>query len=196
MRHLRVRWVRLTLIFIGLIALSFGLAYLMQKLINQFSLPIYDFAWLAYLVVFVTALVSNLTIIAPVAFGISIMLAAATTWNPALIALVGAAGGSLGELAGYYAGRWGRKVAVPPDLIPGIGAQRVESWLNRYGPWAILFLAFQPIIPFDIAGLAAGAARMPMVKFLPPLFAGKFAKFLIICFAGAGLIHFLPAWLF
>jgi membrane protein YqaA with SNARE-associated domain len=194
--RVRIRWVRLTLIFLGLIALSFGLAYLMQRLIDQFSLPLFDFAWLAYLIVFATALVSNLTIIAPVAFGISIMIAAATTWNPALIALAGAAGGTLGELSGYYAGRFGRKVALPPDILPGMGIKRVESWINRYGLWAIMFLAFQPIIPFDIGGLVAGATRMHLLKFLPALFVGKFAKFLIICFAGAGLVQFLPAWMY
>ena len=33
---------------------------------------------------------------------------------------------------------------------------------------------------------------MPMRKFLPALFAGKFPKYILMAYAGIGLIHFLP----
>jgi uncharacterized membrane protein YdjX (TVP38/TMEM64 family) len=39
---------------------------------------------------------------------------------------------------------------------------KLQSWMRRYGAWAIFFLAFQPILPFDIGELIAGASRMPM----------------------------------
>lgn len=170
-------------------SLSFGLAFLFQDLVTSFHFPLYHFAWLAYLTVFVTSLISNLTILAPVPFAISIMIAAATKWNPVLIALFASIGGSLGELSGYYAGYLGRKVAIPESVI---SHSRVESWLQQYGVWAILFLAFQPIIPFDIGGLMAGAAKMPLHQFLPALWGGKFTKYVIITYSGIELTHLLP----
>ncbi|MDP2932156.1 MAG: hypothetical protein Q8O05_06660, partial [Chloroflexota bacterium] len=63
-RNNQVQWLRLIGAFVVFIALSFALAYLVQNAAAKFNFPLYGFAWVAYLVVFVTALVSNLTIIA------------------------------------------------------------------------------------------------------------------------------------
>jgi membrane protein YqaA with SNARE-associated domain len=108
------------------------------------------------------------------------------------VALCAATGGSLGELSGYYAGRLGRKIAIPESII---GYKKIEHWVNRYGVFAIMLLAFQPVIPFDIGGLVAGAAQMPIYKFLPSLWIGKFPKYLILIYAGLGIFKFLPSWL-
>ncbi len=187
-KRLRVRWVRLGLTFAVFVGVSFALAYLFQRLLGELHFPIYRLAWLACLIVFGTSLLANLTIIAPVPFAASIMIAAAAKWNPALIALAGAAGGSIGELSGYYAGRLGKKLAIPDSII---GYARVEGWVKKYGIWAIIVLAFQPVIPFDIGGFVAGTARMPLRKFWVGLFLGKFCKYVIIAYAGVDLIHAL-----
>jgi membrane protein YqaA with SNARE-associated domain len=185
----QVHWVRLLVIFLIFVIISFGLAYLFQSLVAHLSLPVFELEILAYSTVFVSTLVSNMTIIAPVPFAVSIMIAAATKWNPFLIALFAAAGGSLGELSGYYAGYFGKKVAIPDSLF---AYHRVEGWINRYGFWAIAFLAFQPVIPFDVGGMIAGLARMPLHKFLPALFLGKLPKYIILILAGIGLISRFP----
>lgn len=182
----RVYWIRLALVFLAFVIGSFGLAYLFQHLLARFDLSLYDFAWLAYLIVFVATLLANLTIIAPVPFATSIMLAAAAEWNPVLVALAAATGGTLGELSGYYAGRLGKKLAIPESIV---GYKRVEHWVQRYGMWAIAFIAFQPVIPFDVGGFIAGTARMPLRRFLLGLFLGKFPKYLILTYAGVDLIH-------
>jgi membrane protein YqaA with SNARE-associated domain len=75
-------------------------------------------------------------------------------------------GGTLGELSGYYAGYLGRRIAMSEYMV---GYDKIASWMRRYNVWAIFFLAFQPLLPFDIGGLIAGASRMPMYRFLPPL---------------------------
>jgi len=186
---IQVHWLRLTIIFIGFIVVSFALAYFLQHLLLTFRLPLHHFAWLAYLVVFATSLVANLTIIAPVPFAATIMIAAATTWNPLLIALVASIGGTLGELSGYYAGYLGKKIAIPENVV---WYGRIERWIQRYGAWAIFFIALQPIIPFDIGGLIAGAAKMPLHKFLPALWGGKFPKYIFLTYIGLGLFHFIP----
>ena len=185
----QIHWLMLAIALLVLVALSFGLAYLLGYVAEKLNLPLYDFAWLAYLIVFATSLVSNLTIIAPVPFAASLMVAAATEWNPVLITLFASIGAAIGELSGYYAGYLGKKIAISEN-IAWYGC--IESWIQRHGVWAILFLSFQPIIPFDIGGMIAGVAKMPLHRFLPALWLGRFPKYIIITYAGIGLIHFLP----
>ena len=186
----RKRWLYLALLLLVLIAVSFGTAYLFQKVLSPLQTTLDRFAWLAYLIVFATTLLGNLTIVAPVPIAGAIMIAAATRWNPILVALSASIGGTIGELSGYYAGYLGKKMVMSEYTK---GYNRVASWIDRFGPWAIFLLAFQPILPFDIAGLVAGSLRMPLRKFLPALWAGKFPKYIILCYLGTGFIHFLPS---
>jgi uncharacterized membrane protein YdjX (TVP38/TMEM64 family) len=183
------RWVRLGILFLILIAISFGLAALFDYLLRPLKDSLQDFAWLACLIVFATNLLSNLTVIAPVSVGAAIMMAAAKMYHPALIALFAAAGGTLGELGGYYAGTLGKKVLVNeyPEAY-----ERVAGWVKRYGVWAISFLAFQPILPFDIAGLVAGASRIRASRYLLACFLGKFPKYLIIVYFFTRVTDFIP----
>ena len=187
----QIRWRRLALIFTAVLAVSIGLAILLDSLVARLNLPLNQFAWLAYLLVFSFSLAASSSIFVPVPFGVSIMLAAAANWNPLLVALTGSVGGTLGELSGYYAGYLGKKVAIPETII---GYKRLEQWINRYGMWAILILGLQPFIPFDLGGLIAGAAKMPLRKFLPALFLGKFPKYVAILYLGMRLVNFLPSW--
>jgi len=181
----------LVILIASLIALSFGLVYMLQSLWAHFQLPPGKFTWLAYLTIFGVTLVCNLTIIAPVPIATSLMIAAATRWDPVLVSLFASIGGAIGELSGYYAGYLGKKIAIAED-IPGYN--KVANWTNRYGLWAIFVLALQPILPFDVAGLVAGATKMPLRKFLPALWAGRFIKYLLFSYFGTRLIHLLPFW--
>ncbi len=185
----RIYWLRLTVTLLVAIIISFGLSYLLQNSIVRFDFPLYEFAWLAYLIVFGISLAANLSIIVPVPIAVSTMIAAATKWDPVLLALFASIGGAIGELSGYYAGYLGKRIAIPEEVI---GYRRIEGWVQRYGVWAIFFLGIQPIIPFDIGGFVAGAARMPIRKFLPALWAGKFPKYVIFTYAGIGLINYIP----
>ena len=185
----QIHWLTLAIALLVLVALSFGLAYLLGYVAEKLNLPLYDFAWLAYLIVFATSLASNLTIIAPVPFAASIMVAAATEWNPVLITLFASIGAAIGELTGYYAGYLGKKLAISENVA---WYGRIERWIQRHGVWSIIFLSFQPIIPFDIGGMIAGAAIMQLHRFLPAVWLGRFPKYIIITYAGIGLIHFLP----
>ncbi len=190
----QVHWVKLVIAFIGLIAISFGFAALLSFAKSRLNINLYEFELLAYISVFVASLLANMTIIAPVPFAVAIMATAAKDFNPVLVALVAALGGSIGELSGYFAGRWGRKIVVSDSIV---GTKKIEQWVRKFGPWAIVVLAFQPIIPFDVGGLVAGAARMPLLYFFPALFAGKFPKYILLTYAAVGFIHFihLPSWL-
>ncbi|MFC1861678.1 YqaA family protein [Chloroflexota bacterium] len=187
-----VYWPRLVITVVGAIAFSFGLAYLLQNLLTKYDFPLYKFEWLAYSVIFGILLVTNLSILVPVPLVIPIMIAAATRWDPVLIALFGSMGGAIGEISGYYAGYLGKKVAIPGEAT---WYKRVEHWIQRWGLWAIFLVSLQPIIPFDIGGFIAGAARMPVYKFLPAVWLGKFLRYAVVIYVGVGLIHFMPFFL-
>ena len=48
---------------------------------------------------------------------------------------------------------------------------------------------------FDIAGVMAGAAKMPVWKFLGSAFCGKSIQAIVIAFAGALSLHWVEPWL-
>ena len=185
------RWVRLAILFIILVIISLALAVLLNHLLSPLKDSLQRYAWLAYIIVFGTSLLSNLTVVVPVSIGASIMVAAAGLgiYHPVLIALVAALGGAIGELGGYYAGALGKKVAFNdyPEAY-----ERVSGWIDRYGMWAIAFIAFQPVIPIDVAGMVAGATKMPVHRFLIPCFIGKFPKYIILCYFFVQLQEHLP----
>jgi membrane protein YqaA with SNARE-associated domain len=189
---IRRRWLMLTLYGTGLITLSIALAYLLQYLIVHFNISLGEFAPGAYFAVFIISFLCNASILVPVvALHISIMMTAASQWDPILVAFIASAAGTLGEISGYYAGYLGKKIAITRD-IPGYN--RFVDWVNRYGVLAIFLFSLQPILPFDIAGLTAGVSRLPLWKFLLPCWAGKFPKYIVFCYFGFGLLHFLPLW--
>jgi uncharacterized membrane protein YdjX (TVP38/TMEM64 family) len=187
-----VHWTRLIITIAVFIGLSFGLAALLSFIKSRLDINLLEFELLAYGSVFIATMVANATIVAPVPFAIAIMLSAAKDFNPIIVALCAATGGTIGELSGYYAGRLGRKIAIPESIV---GYQKIERWINKYGFWAITVLAFQPVIPFDIGGMVAGVAKMPLYKFMPALWIGKFPKYIVLLYVGLGIFNFLPSWI-
>jgi len=171
-----------------LVGLSFGFALLLQRLMPS-PFPVEKFASTAYLVVFGISLAFNAAILVPVFLHVSIMMAAAQYWNPVLVALAASVGGVLGELTAYYAGYLGKRIAQLEN-IPGY--QRLVGWMNKHGPWGIFLISVQPVLPVDIAGLLAGASKLPVWKFLVPCWAAKFIKYLVACYLGPALWSLLP----
>jgi len=183
------RWLKVVLYLVILIVLSVGLVYLLRYLMTYFDISAGGFATTAYLVVFGTTLVCNASIMVPVAIHTSVMMAAASQWDPVLIALIASVAGTLGEISGYYAGYLGKKI-VAAEGMPGYN--KLVDWMKRHGPLAIFLISLQPILPVDIAGLTAGASRIPLWKFLLPCWAGKFPKYILFCYFGFGLLNLLP----
>jgi membrane protein YqaA with SNARE-associated domain len=139
-----------------------------------------------YLGAFLISLVSSLTIILPVP-GFYLLIPLAAIFNPVLVAVAASTGGIVGELAGYAAGRSGRHI-----LANNKQYKRAESWMKRWGVWAIMFFAFVPLVPFDVAGLVSGALRYPVWKFMLAGWVGKTAKFIILLLFSSWAIKFLP----
>jgi len=183
------RWIRLAIVFVIIVALSLALMFLFNWLLAPVKDDLKQYELLAYLVVFGVALAANMTIVAPVYVFTPIMVAAAQIYNPALIALAAALGGTTGELSGYLAGSLGKKIVFSdyPEAY-----EKVAGWVDKYGVLAIFVLAFQPVFPFDVAGIVAGAAKMPVHRFYIACFLGRFPKYLLTCYMFDALKEYLP----
>ncbi len=166
------------LVILAVIGLSVAL-YLYRDIVSRLGNY-------GYLGAFLISLVSSLTIILPVP-GFLLLISLVATFNPVLVALAAATGGIIGELSGYVAGRSGRSMlqANKPYL-------RAESWMRRWGIWAIMLFAFVPLVPFDVAGLASGALRFPVWKFMVAGWIGKSAKFIMLLLLSYWGFQFVP----
>lgn len=137
-----------------------------------------DFAALGYAGGFLAMLTSNATLILP-APGLVVIFALGSTLNPVLIGLVGAAGATLGEMTGYLTGYSGTALMERTPI-----AERIDLWMGRNGTLTIFALSVVPNPFFDLAGLFAGAARMPLIRFLGATFCGKSIQSIAIAYTG------------
>ncbi|MCX6053957.1 MAG: VTT domain-containing protein [Chloroflexi bacterium] len=140
---------------------------------------------LGYPGIFLISLLSNATLILPVP-GVLFTSAMGALFNPWWVALAAGSGATIGELSGYLAGFSGQAVVENRKWY-----DRVSGWMKKYGDVTILFLAFVPNPLFDIAGMVAGALKMPLWRFLLWSWIGKFIKMLIFAFGGATILGFL-----
>ena len=98
-------------------------------------------------------------------------------------------GAAIGELTGYMAGFSGRGVAERAALYV-----RLTTWMKAHQNLAygvILLLAFIPNPLFDLAGMASGALKLPLWKFLLACAIGKILKMLMFAYAG----YYSVAWI-
>ena len=138
--------------------------------------------------IFILSVLANATIILP-APGILFVFAMGAVFNPVGVALAAGAGAAIGELAGYLIGYSGQPVVEKVDmyhkLLIWMEAHRLLSYL------AIFLLAFVPNPLFDLAGVAAGTLKIPVVSFLFFTFLGKTLKMLLLAYAGASSLNWL-----
>ncbi len=134
---------------------------------------------------FLLNLLASATLILP-APGIALAFAAGAALNPFLVGLAVGSGSTLGELTGYIAGASGRGIVTNDPRYPAM-----QTAMARYGLWIIILLSLVPNPIFDVAGIVAGATRIPVWQFLAAAWIGKVAKATLIALAGAGMIQAL-----
>jgi membrane protein DedA with SNARE-associated domain len=137
-----------------------------------------QFASFGYPGIFLIALLANATILLP-APGVAIIYAMGAIFNPLGVGLAAGTGGAIGELSGYLAGFSGQAVVERTDVY-----NRIKPWIDKYGGWAILVLSAIPNPFFDIAGIAAGIAKMPVHVFLLFTWIGQLIKMTLFALAG------------
>lgn len=144
-----------------------------------------DFAQYGYPGIFLVMLLANATVIIP-APGVAVVFAMGNIFNPFLVALAAGTGGAIGELSGYLAGFSGQAIVENSKAY-----NRVLPWVQKYGAWAILVLSAIPNPFFDLAGIAAGVAKIPVWKFLLFCWIGQIIKMGLFAFAGAYSIDWI-----
>jgi membrane protein DedA with SNARE-associated domain len=111
---------------------------------------------------------------------------------PIAVGVVAGFAESLGEFTGYAAG-WGGSPMLERQPI----YRRVRSWVERRPFLTIFALSFTPGPLFDVAGLAAGATRVPIRVFYPPLLIGKIIRDTIVAtmgYFGVDIISDVLSW--
>lgn len=144
-----------------------------------------QFAGFGYPGIFLIALLANATILLP-APGVAVIYAMGAIFNPLGVGLAAGFGGTVGELSGYLAGFSGQAVVERMDIY-----NRIKPWVDKYGGWAILVLSAIPNPFFDVAGIAAGIAKMPLHTFLIFTLIGQLIKMTFFALSGYYSVSFL-----
>ena len=139
--------------------------------------------------IFVVSLLGNATVILP-APSLAVVFAMGHVLHPLLVGLCAGPGEALGELTGYLAGYGGRAVIENQAMY-----ERLENWMRRYGGGTVFVLSVIPNPVFDLAGIAAGALRYPLWRFLLFCWIGKTIKTMAFAYAGAYSISFVERFL-
>jgi len=162
-----------------------GLVILVSLALLSLRDQIRALAGLGYPGVFLTSMLSSATVLIP-APGLAIVYTMGHILNPWLIGLVAGSGAALGEISAYLAGISGRAVIERMELY-----RRVRPYVRRYGAIAIFVLGVIPNPTFDMAGIAAGALKMPFRAFLLAVWLAQIIKMTVFALAGAYSLNWL-----
>jgi membrane protein YqaA with SNARE-associated domain len=138
------------------------------------------------LVLFGLAAVSTATLILP-APGLALTAIAGAAGDRIVVGVVAGLGQAVGELTGYAAG-WSGRSYLPENAA----TSRITGWMRRRGGLVIFVLAVVPNPLFDLAGVAAGALRMPVRGYLAAAATGKVIKNVAVA-GGASMVGSLMA---
>jgi len=162
-------------ILVLVLAIIIGVYYFYQKYPNSVE-ELKDFG---YLGAFLISLILNATVVLPSGNFLILAALGATLPSPILVGLAGGIGAAIGELTGYMAGYSGRGIIRRQKLYT-----RLEGWVGKWGMLSIFIISVVPFV-FDLAGIAAGALRFPIWKFLLATWAGRTILYIGIAWAGA-----------
>ena len=126
------------------------------------------------------SLIASAGLIIPVPALGAACVGGALSLNPLIVGLVAGSAETLGELTGYFFGYSGQGMVQRRRLY-----MRLELWMRQreWFPLALLFLlSLIPNPVFDVVGLAAGALRVPVWKFLSTVWVGKTLKFFAVSY--------------
>jgi len=144
-----------------------------------------DMAAIGYPGIFLVSLLGNATIILP-APSLALVFAMGSALPPLFVGLAAGTGSTLGELTGYAAGFGGRVVLEDRKTF-----QRMEAWMQRAGGITTFVLSVIPNPFVDVAGMAAGALRYPLWRFLLACWLGKTVKTILVAWAGSQSIELI-----
>jgi membrane protein YqaA with SNARE-associated domain len=148
-----------------------------------------------YLGVFLVPLIGSATFILPMP-GLAVIATGGALLDPVfgipawiVVGLLAGLGEAIGELTGYAAGYGGRAVLQERRFMG-----RLEGWMHKQGSVVMFTLSVLPNPIFDVAGVIAGALRMPLWKFFVAVLLGKVIKSMYVAGAGALGLSIIERW--
>lgn len=175
----RVRFEYLLLAFLASFALALVLLYFIL------GLSPHDVEDAGYAGLFGLALLRSASVVIPMPGGGLTFIAGGLlegAWGipgPVLVALTVAVAESIGEFTGYAAGMGGARMLENKKWYI-----RVKEWVMKHPFSTIFVMSMTPSPVFDVAGIAAGATRVPIRIFYPAMLGGKFIRGLVVATAG------------
>jgi membrane protein YqaA with SNARE-associated domain len=148
--------------------------------------------------VFLANLIPSLGVVLPVLFfpGQAVNVFVASLGSPLLVAVIAAAGSTLGEITSYYVGYGGQKLF---RLERFERYHTAERWMKNRGWPAVVIFSFLPLFIFDFVGIAAGALRLSLPKFLFFTLMGRLPRAIIEVYFWTWvlehLLSHLPEWM-
>lgn len=140
-----------------------------------------------YIGVFLIPLIGSASFVLPMP-GLLVIAGGGATLDPVfgipawiVVGLVAGLGETIGELTGYAAGYGGSAVLEERRFF-----RRLNRWMQRQGSLVMFVMSALPNPLFDVAGVIAGAVKMPLWKFFAAVLCGKVIKSLYV--AGAGVL--------
>lgn len=167
----RTKWLLIVLVIELFVALSYVILRLAPHLegLTEYG----------YLGAFLASLIANTSIIFPVpGFVVVAAIAAVPDVSWPLVALSSAVGSGLGESTAYLVG-YGGAAIIHPEQSRWFA--KADSWMRRYGAATVFVFSVTPL-PFDVAGIAAGALRFPFWKFFLAVTTGRLLLSLAGCY--------------
>jgi uncharacterized membrane protein YdjX (TVP38/TMEM64 family) len=144
-----------------------------------------------YFGIFAINVIGSATIVLPApALSMVFMAGGLNALDPFWIGVAAGVGATLGELTGYGAGFSGQAIVEHAKMY-----ERLHQLTDRYGMLTIFILAIIPLPFFDLAGMAAGALRMPLHQFIIATLSGKLIKMWLAAYAGAGAFWWLTQFI-
>jgi len=177
----RLSWARkhrLSLLFIAAFIIVSIAIYFLSSLLG-------DIEAYGYLGVFLISVMASAVIIIPIP-AIAVVFGVGAVLNPWLVGLMSGLGEPIGELTAYMAGYSGRVSLEHRGFYV-----RLVNWMERRGSLVLFLFSAIPNWFFDIVGIAAGALRYPLWKYLLVVFLGKTLKGWLVAFAGYWTLRLL-----
>jgi len=138
--------------------------------------------------IFLVSAIANATIFLPVP-GVMMVFAMGAVFHPFLTALFAGLGAATGELSGYLLGFSGQALVE--------GSQRYERifrWIKDHPKFRDLAIVVMAAIPnpfFDLAGIAAGTLKIPVLRFYFFCAIGSILKMLVFAYSGEAILNWI-----
>lgn len=147
---------------------------------------VHELEALGYPGIFLVSLLANATLILPVP-GVLFTSAMGAVFNPFWVAIAAGTGAAIGEISGYLAGFSGQGIVEKTKW-----SDKIEGWMRKYGSITILAMSTIPNPVFDIAGITAGALKMPFYQFFFFCWLGKVIKMMAFAYGGSYITNLFP----